>query len=801
MTPFDHLKLLPFQPENNRKKRKILNGFSPYPTIKDRNKEDFYIENLKNLELINNSYEQLKSKYKDKINPNLIFKLKINHKIDFNIFNKELFKMDIDVLNISDNEKAYWIVFGNEDSLIQFNTKMEKYVDGSYPFFNVIDTLEDIDPNDKIGEYLKQRPLEENVNEYLNVELWRMEDEKINEFLDQINDTFPLSGFKILDKLITKSFVLLRVNINKKNFKELLKFKEVAKIERPFFNKLNPSKNKEIDINDCKIVKPKEDACGILIIDSGLISNHPLLESAIKYEENFQTGEVETHDTVGHGTAVGGNCIYGDIDKCIDDKLFYASNYLFSAKVMYAEKFGTEIFGSAYDQEKLVENQFKEAIDFFLTNEELKIKVVNISIGNIYEVWDGKLRRQFPLASLIDEIAIQYPNIIFVVSTGNAQPTSHFDNLADIINKYPDYLYDDLNFKIINPATSSLSITVGSLAPTPKIFFRDNSDIWYPIAMENEPSPFTRTGAGINKAIKPELVEYGGNLICNELAGQIRENIGSKLSVLSNNISSELFRYDYGSSFSAPKISNIIGKVGNYFPNASANFIKNLILQSANNQFNIQFKGTKPEKIKKNLYTIGYGLPKFESAIFSTNNRVLLFDENEIGLDKVMCYSLNLPEIFIETKGRKKISVVLIYNPITKATRGDSYFGNILEFRLFANIDSNIIFEANSLIENISDEHEYETETQEDINLKIPALELVPSSKIRSSTCHQKGSIIFKRKKIGNPLTLILFNKNKWISNKEYKQSYCISIMIEHEEEIDLYSELRTKVQVRSRVK
>ncbi len=63
-----------------------------------------------------------------------------------------------------------------------------------------------------------------------------------------------------------------------------------------------------------------------------------MLEKCVGGAENFQTGEIETHDTVGHGTAVSGCAAYGDIEVCLRNKEFTSSNWIFSAKVMYAKK-------------------------------------------------------------------------------------------------------------------------------------------------------------------------------------------------------------------------------------------------------------------------------------------------------------------------------------------------------------------------------------------------------------------------------------------------------------------------------
>ncbi len=111
--------------------------------------------------------------------------------------------------------------------------------------------------------------------------------------------------------------------------------------------------------------------------------------------------------------------------------------------------------------------------------------------------------------------------------------------------------------------------------------------------------------------IKPELVEYGGNLILYNNHGIISEDIGGKISVINNQSASNLLRFDYDTSFSAPKIAHIAGQIANKYPHRSTNFIKNMLLCSANYPFipNADFYSSKNGKaIEDRLNVSGFGV-------------------------------------------------------------------------------------------------------------------------------------------------------------------------------------------------
>jgi len=779
--------------------------------------------------------------------------------------------MDIHVLSVAEDKKGYWVVFSEDEELEKFKQKLEIYGSkegAKYDFFNAIESFNDIPEENKIGQSLLDQPLE-NSPEFVDIELWNMNDpQKNTTFISQLKESYNnYTEFRVSDTLITKSFVLLRVKLTKPIFDQIIKLKEVSRVDRPIEIQFNPFEMTHPDIQDIDFYSPDENAMGILVIDSGIISNHPMLEKCVGGEENFQSGEPEIHDTVGHGTSVAGTAVYGDIAEALIKKEFNPSNWIFSAKVMYAEKnqFNGSI-NAQYDPEKLIEHQFKDAVESFISNPEYQIKVVNISLGNSNEIWHKHYTRQLPLAALIDELAYSFPHVVFIVSAGNNSPLNNFESIAEIIENYPNYLTGNDNFKIINPATSALALTIGSIAGEITIeeerFPKGAETIKTAIAQQYQPSPFTLTGMGINGMIKPELVEYGGNMILSESYGIIKEDKGGKLALLNNQVTDHLIKFDLGTSFSAPKVAHLAGQIANQFPDKTANFIKNMLLVGADDVYKpddyfygsipktigiktyegiiSNIKISEPDRITLNntyqkseknyildeditndtrssiatifqaikyksglgksdhLSVSGYGLSRLDKAVNSFDNRAVLWDEGQIGLNKIKIYSLQLPESFFTEAGKKKIIVTLTFTPETRSSRGDSYLGNRMGFHLFHSISPDVLVEKYGLISNNNES----IGVPEDIQ-KFE-IDFFPGANIRKAGCHQKAWKVYKReptKRPKTPISLVLLNFNKWITDEEKQQDYCISVTFEHEKEINIYNEIRAGIKTRTRIR
>ncbi|OJF75872.1 MAG: hypothetical protein BKP49_10465 [Treponema sp. CETP13] len=809
MNEKEHLKL-PVMYENiERKKQHNRGGGFDFPP--NRNKTFFSKNAIQKADKIEGDFQKLKQKFSTDIDVSLIYEIEINQSVFPKGFEKTFDSMGIQVLSIAEGKKGFWIVFNEEGNLTAFKTKLQTYGSeegAKYDFFNAIESFQQISIAEKIGKTLKEDPLGDNA-EYIDLELWKITDPKKNEtFIQELKIKYTnINKFQITDKLITKSFVLLRVKINKQIFDEIIELNEIARADRPSIPKFDPFEFYNPDVSELTINKPDENATGILIIDSGIVSNHPMLEKCVGDEQNFQSGEKELQDIAGHGTAVAGCAAYGNIEESFKNKEFTPENWIFSAKIMYAKRdFNNNPIGAAYDPQKLVENQFKDAVESFLSHPEYHIKVINISLGNDEQIWNKDYHRQLPFAALIDELALEFPSVVFVVSTGNQNPCSLYPKLEDLEANYPSYLYKNGNFKIINPATSALAVSVGSIAKSPRIAISRFGDdkIKHIIADKNQPSPFTRTGMGINKMLKPELVEYGGNLILSKESGRLVEDKGGKILVLHNKVTN-LTRYDSGTSFSAPKVANLIGKLANKYPQKSANFIKNMLFVGADYPFMPAkefYKTTTREKANAHHLAIcGYGLGNFEKSINSYDNRAVLWDESSLGLNQTKVYSIKVPKEFFEQKGKRKISVVLTFNPETRSSRGDSYLGNRMEFHLFHSINPQILLEKYA---EITDETGI---SQIGVPEALTDFEVTmfPGSNTRKAGCHQKAWKNFDMAKNipSSPLSLVLINANKWIHDENRKQDYCISVVFEHQTYTQLYNVLReqNKIQIKTRTK
>ncbi|MCI5147424.1 MAG: hypothetical protein D3923_18315, partial [Candidatus Electrothrix sp. AR3] len=213
-----------------------------------------------------------------------------------------------------------------------------------------------------------------------------------------------------------------------------------------------------------------------------------------------------------------------------------------------------------------------------------------------------------------------------------------------------------------------------------------------------------------------------------------------------------------------------------------------------------EFYKTKDKKNaeKCHLPVCGYGLSHYEKSLYSFEKRAVLWDEGQLALNQIKVYSLQLPDLFFLEAGRKKISVVLTFTPETRATRGDSYLGNCMEFHLFHSQNPQVLIEKYGQLNN------------EMVQLGVPSdlknfeIDLFPGSNTRKAGCHQKAWKIYQNEPKNRPdplVSLVLLNVNKWIVDTTSKQDYCISVTFEHEKATELYNTLRANLRTRTKVR
>lgn len=523
-----------------------------------------------------------------------------------------------------------------------------------------------------------------------------------------------------------------------------------------------------------------------------------------KYQ--FITGDANDRDikTGGHGTAVAGIAIYGDVAQSLENKSFQPKVWLFSARVTNEN--------NEYNPDLLLENQLDQAVNYFVNNYP-NCKIINISLGDDKLVYcDGQ--KQFRLAAKIDEIAykLQHKNILFVVSAGNHYYQA--DSRELLRQNYPNYLLNQ-EARIIAPATAALALTVGSLSlGTGSCSYPEDASRNAITKIEGYPSSFTRTGFGVDGMIKPELVDFGGDLIIDRNK-VIDKDIGTTILTLNKNFQgSSLFRVCCGTSFSTPRVSNLAAQLFSKFPDATSNLIRALIANSAQlpseipDEFNYKKKDkAKAEDKIKPLKIYGYGQPNYDISAYSTDNYVVLQEQGSIPVGEFTLYEIPpLPDAFLSTKGDRKISVTLAFDPPTRHTRGDSYLGVTMEFSLFRNIDADNL--KNAFVKASKDNN---IENIIEISLKnlkkkfrSITVDLLPGITLRKKGTLQKGEIKISSKNWkydGKPMYVVVACNRKWAREGEVdSQRYALVVSISHSDtQVNLYNSLQAEIKNRIR--
>lgn len=753
-----------------------------------------------------------------RLNPKLIFKIKLTKEALFPENNLET--MGLTLLAQEPRANKAIVVFSSDQELLEFRNRLENYsgirTEFQYDYFDGVEALVPLEPEDRLGRLLSLEPLPSNEITPLDIQLWHTGDSKeMNRYINDIHEVLQsLSDgeMRVTDRYVGDYLCIARIKVNSEILELLLQEEIVKEVDR----KPRPSFETPQDYNlplsaFPEVQSPPEKNCGVLVIDSGVQRGHPLICPALGEATVFpDPGNQRINDNVddgdekhgGHGTGVAGLAVYGDVAEGITKKLFIPSAWLFSARV--TDK------NNEYDPDFLLESQLEEAVQYFTRNYPT-CKVINISLGDSRLVCQDD-QKQFKLAAKIDELAYRYlnKNLLFIVSAGN-----HFydvDSKEKFLTEYPHYLLLD-QARIIDPATSAIALTVGSISlGTGSIQYPYDAGR-QPIArLSGYPSPFTRTGFGIDGMIKPDLVDFGGDLLLDR-SRIIPNEPGVGILTLAKNYTSSMFRAYCGTSFSAPRVANIAAQLFTKFPNSTSNMIRALLANSALIPTEIppMLQGGKAEQVKNQIRIYGYGQPNLERSLFSAENYVVLQIDNEaIPVGFFRMYEIPaLPSEFFDKPGKRSLSVTLAFDPPTRPTRGDSYLGVTMEFHVFKNLDPEVIKQAFMKASAKNQTEEFTKLSLKDLEKEYGSgirVNLSPGSQLRSKGTLQKGQTLIKSKRgysSDSPLYIVVSCARKWAKEGEVDlQRFSLVVSINHSDpEVDLYNRLRAKIATQLRIR
>lgn len=612
---------------------------------------------------------------------NLVLKFSYSGTLDLGKFNKH------GVEFISQEDKTVCVVFASEQGLAEFSDHLAKLgqPEGEeITYQNLLLALEGIgnwSREDRESWAIKHFGLPETATFKLDIELWPMGGEHDHErtsVVHRFEEWLRRQRIRQIDRINRDSLVLYRLEVTKAHADLLLEHRDVRMVDLPprtgiTYQQMNVPITPQMD----RIVPPSREAARVCILDSGVNSNHPLLRPAFGEAASYVEGQGEG-DEVGHGTAVAGIVLYGDLEECLAANQWLPELILCSGKVMTR---GAGPDDAVFD-EKTIERSIEKAVEYFAG--ELGCRIFNLSLGNENVPYDGCHVRG--IAYTLDRLAREY-DILFVVSAGNFRGTDHVPR-ADWRAEYPEYLLAPETV-IIDPAPALNVLTVGALANhTANVDEQRHGDREINAlspAAEDQPAPFTRHGPSIKGAMKPDLMAHGGNLATPlRRQGQQWRADGRRLGVLVPNhefMGATLLKDISGTSFSAPYVTHLAGRLLNAYPRASANLLRALLVNHAD--VPPACLAALPEPMQEHVRDlVGYGKVNPDTLFRSTDDKVILMVEEAIENDSHQFYELPLPTEFLRSqRATRRITVTLAYCPPVRTTRME-YVATKISYRL-----------------------------------------------------------------------------------------------------------------------
>ena len=429
---------------------------------------------------------------------------------------------------------------------------------------------------------------------------------------------------------------------------------------------------------------PQETAPIVCIVDSGITIRNPFLMPVSRsnlIKSFFRNPQMQPNDEFGHGSGVASLVAYYALN-LQPGSTNYGRVWIASARILDAN--------NKVEDERLFSKILAQVVDTF---EPLGIRIFNLSVNVTNRKWNKEAKRTIPrtswIARTIDRLSRE-KDIVFVVSTGNILHREVYDYLASG-QPYPSYFMEE-EATLLDPAQAALALTVGSIAPGTLIV--GNAGNATAIAEKNQPSPFTRRGPGINKEIKPELVDYGGNYVHDPNGGHVRSNPGTDVLMASHQLTPAIV-HNSGSSFSTPRIAHKLALVLADLQEAlnpvkiSAPLLKAFLVNSANwERLGTEFSQLRDQPSQANTHQwrniVGYGFPDAGFATDCDAFSVLLYYQGMLEADRIAYFDIPVPATLTEAgDGVKRLTVTLVHAPQVQRWGLERYLGNTMKWRMF----------------------------------------------------------------------------------------------------------------------
>ena len=790
MAERDHLNLTRVQ-RPPKPRRKTGSGFRPPRQYSDfsGHASDLDSAAQESVEEFHRRREQITD-----FDPKFILRFKLHRRVT----EAEWRRSGLVVLDSGDADAV--IVFADEENLDEFRKRLSQYAEGpgapkpredgegetepTAPyegFFDAIGSFRFTAPADRISDRLEKMIDEDGSNALsFDVEFWFASDQaRREEWMEEAAERLEEVGGQLVDEYVNRAagLALARFRGDASVVKAIAALDQVASLDvvpQPMLARGEYGDLQDIEAYE-DIEEPPSDAPVVGVIDSGLISGHPLLEAAVVeaialHPEFGGQGEDEN----GHGTLVAGIALYGNVLAAARSGKFAPEFWLASVRVLDADAKVPESVSWV--------KAIAEAVEYLA--EAWEVRVINLSIGDSANPFGGG--KSSPLAAELDSLARKY-GLVIVVSAGNL-PESEIDH-----EMWPDYLQEG-GSTILDPGQASTPLTIGAISASDGLTDRSMGTSTLDavaVAEGSGPAPFTTQGPGVRKAIKPELVADGGNRRYDHGSKSLHRDPAIEVISTSGRYPERLIEGAFGTSFSAPAVANVAGRLSALYPSLSANAIRALILQAAAHTDGMKeiFEGRYPDDAEKRLHALcGFGEVAWEQCAFSDDNRVVMIAEDVIRPENFHVYRIPMTKSFTGVKGPHQISVGLAFSPRVRHRRFD-YLAFEMDFQLVRAIDLDKLYELSAA----------EFDAPDGVNLsKYEPKKMRPTRTARNKGANQMARYVSAtrpQEKFHDDWYLIVKSLNKWMPKDSAPEPYALAVSVEVPESVDLYAELEIELE------
>ena len=310
-------------------------------------------------------------------------------------------------------------------------------------------------------------------DDFDNAQIWNYVRRKIRQFhLD--------NNYKIISYGEHIKFLKMEVN----SYEDIITLASINGVKTvSFFQEYSLPRNdfSAIELQTLLDSEYRDSDVTIGIIDGGISDDNAFLKPFIMAREEYVN---KAYQNPKHATFIASTIQYGNML----NNITVATSYRFKFVDIVAIPNSDKDYGLT---DSISEDDLMEIIEEVMEKYSGSTKIWNMSLGIENKPCDGTMS---DLGVFLDYIQDKYHVQIFV-SSGNI-------NVLPLRNWPPQNGIGEHD-RLISPADSVRAVTVGSVA----LFDSDSSIVKY-----NEPSPFSRRGPGANYVVKPDIVDYGGNL-------------------------------------------------------------------------------------------------------------------------------------------------------------------------------------------------------------------------------------------------------------------------------------------------